>query len=209
MIYVVIGTDTEKREKAYSFIKKEGVITDHVYSEQVYTLEPYISASHLFGDKIIVNCIQTMELVSSRDEITRLLPDMKESKNIFIIDELFVDQNRITRLTKFAEKVFDAREEKKKDVDVFTLCNLFAKRDKKAVWIEWMRIRDLVSKETIQGVLWWKFQLIWSDVKLGKNSLFTLEECERIGGTLLRSSIKAHRGEADLGIELEKLLLSV
>lgn len=209
MIYAVVGTDTEKREKAYILLKKEGEITDHVYSEHVSALEAFISASNIFGEKIIVNCVQVMELASSRDEMVRLLPDMKESANIFIIDEPFADQNRVTRLTKYAEKVFDAREEKKKEVDVFVLCNLFAKRDKKSAWVEWMRIRDETSIESVHGALWWKFQLVWSDVKSGKNSMFSIEECERIGGVLLRSSIKAHRGECDFKTELEKLILSI
>ncbi len=209
MIYAIVGTDTNKREKAYESLNKLGDVSAHIYSEQVATLEPLISASNLFGDKVIVNLIQVMELASSRDEVVRLLPEMKESSNIFIIDEPFADVNRVTRLTKYSEKIYDAREGKEKDVDVFTFCNLFARRDKKGVWIEWMRIRDLDSPEAINGALWWKFQGIWSDVRLGKPSKFTLSECEEIGGKLIRAPILAHRGEADLKVELEKIILSL
>lgn len=209
MIYAIVGTDTNKREKAYEELNKLGSVSAHIYSEQVATLEPLISASNLFGDKVIANLIQVMDLASSRDEVVRLLPEMKESSNIFIIDEPFADVNRVTRLTKYSEKIYDAREGKEKDVDVFTFCNLFARRDKKGVWIEWMRIRDLDSPEAINGALWWKFQGIWSDVKLGKPSKFTLSECEEIGGKLIRAPILAHRGEADLKVELEKIILSL
>ncbi len=209
MIYAIVGTDTNKREKAYELLNKLGNVSAHIYSEQVATLEPLISASNLFGDKVIANLIQVMDVASSRDEVVRLLPEMKESTNIFIIDEPFSDANRVTRLTKYAEKVYDAREGKEKDVDVFTFCNLFARRDKKEVWIEWMRIRDLDSPEAINGALWWKFQGVWSDVKLGKPSKFTLNECEEIGGKLIRAPILAHRGEADLKVELEKIILSL
>ncbi|MCF7844190.1 hypothetical protein K9M47_04885 [Candidatus Gracilibacteria bacterium] len=209
MIYAIVGTDTNKREKAYEIISSLGDVSAHIYSEQTATLEPLISASNLFGDSVIVNLIQVMDLASSRDEVVRLLPDMKESLNIFIIDEPFADANRVAKLTKYAEKVYDAREEKKKDVDVFTLCNLFARRDKKEVWVEWMRIRDLDSPEAIHGALWWKFQTIWADVRAGKPSKFTLSECEEIGGKLLRAPILAHRGEADLKVELEKIMLSI
>jgi hypothetical protein len=209
MIYAIVGTETTKREKAHEILSKEGVVSAHIYSEHVATLEPLISASSLFGEKIITHLIQVMDIASSRDELVRLLPEMKESINIFIIDEPFADANRVNRLTKYAEKVFDAREEKKERVDVFTLCTLFAKRDKKESWVEWMRIRDLDSPEVIQGALWWKFQIIWSDTKLGKPSKFTLGECEAIGGELLRSSILAHRGEGDLKTELEKIILSL
>lgn len=209
MIYAIVGTDTLRREKAYEILVSCGTVSAHVYSEQVATLEPLIAASSLFGDKVVVNLIQVMDLASSREEVVRLLPDMKESLNIFIIDEPFADANRVSRLTKYAEKVFDAREEKKKEVDVFTLCNLFARRDKKGVWIEWMKIRDIGSPEAIQGALWWKFQSVWSDTRSGAPSKFSLSECEDIGGKLLRSSIKAHRGEGDLKVELEKIILSL
>lgn len=209
MIYSIVGTDTAKREKAYEILSKEGMISSHIYSEQVSALESLIAASSLFGDKVIVNLIQTMELASAREEVTRLLSDMKDSINIFIIDEPFADANRVSRLTKYSEKVFDAREEKKERTDVFTLCNLFAKRDKKEAWIEWMRIRDEDSPEAIQGALWWKFQMIWADTRAGKPSRFTVSECEVIGAALMKSSIKAHRGELDLKMELEKIILGI
>jgi hypothetical protein len=104
MIYTIIGTDTIKREKAYEELASLGKISVHMYSEQVAELEPLVAASTLFGDKVIVNLIQVMDLASSRDEVVRLLPAMQESSNIFIIDEPFADANRVTRLTKYAKK---------------------------------------------------------------------------------------------------------
>ena len=209
MIYVIVGTDKVIRDKAYKELSKFGEITSHIYSEQIITLEPIISAASLFGDKVVVNLIQCMDVASSREEVVRLFSQMKESSNIFIIDEPFSDGNRIKSLTKYAEKLFDGREEKKKDVDVFTFCNLFARRDKKNTWIEWMRIRDLDSPEAIHGALWWKFKTNWSDVIESRQSKFTLDECEQIGGKLVRANILAHRGEADLKVELEKIVLSL
>lgn len=209
MIYAIVGTDTIKRGKAYETLAGYGVVTAHIYSEQIATLEPLISASSLFGEKVIVNLIQVMDLASSREEVIRLLPSMKESGNIFIIDEPFADANRVTRLTKHAEKVYDAREEKERDVDVFTLCTLFARRDKKGVWVEWMKVRDLDSPEAFQGALWWKMKTIWEDTLVGKPTKFSKEECEVFGEKILKSSIRAHRGEADLKVELEKVLLGV
>lgn len=209
MIYTIVGTDSVKREKAYESFAKLGMVTNHIYSEHIAMLEPLISATSLFGDKVVANVIQVMDVASSRDELIRLLPQMKESKNIFIIDEPFSDANRVKRLEKYSEKVIDARVEKIKDVDVFTLCNLFARRDKKGVWIEWMNIRDKESPEAIHGALWWKFGTLWQEVRAGKPSKFTLKECEEIGGRLVKSSILAHRGEKDLKVELEAILLSI
>ncbi len=209
MIYAVVGTDIKKREKASESLGKLGEPVANIYSEQIASLEALVSSSSLFGDKVLVNLIQTMDLASSRDEVIRLLPDIKESKNIFIVDEPFADANRVKRLEKYAEKIFDAREEKEGDVDVFTLCNLFAKRDKKGVWIEWMRVRGLDSAEAIHGALWWKVRTIWEDNLNGRPTKFTKEECELFAGRLVRANILAHRGGRDLKVELESIILSI
>ncbi|MDB5259903.1 MAG: hypothetical protein JWN37_134 [Candidatus Nomurabacteria bacterium] len=209
MIYSIAGTNKEVREKAYESLAKLGSVSSHIYSENIATLEPLIESASLFGDKIIANLIQVMDLASARDVVIALLPEMKSSQNIFIIDEPFADANRIKRLAKVSEKLFDAMEEKVKGNDVFQLCNLVAKRDKKQAWIKWIYIRDRETPEAIHGALWWKWTTLWSDVKSGKPSRFTLKECEEIGGKLLRASILAHRGERDLKIELEKVVLSI
>ena len=209
MIHVIVGTDTKKRDQALESLSKLGKVTAHIYSEQVASLEPLISASNLFGEKVIAHVIQAMDVASSRDVIIELLPRMKESENIFIIDEPFADANRVKRLEKHTEKIFDARAEKEKGTDVFLLCNLFAKRDKKNTWLEWMVVKDKESPEAIQGALWWKFSTIWQDVRAGRPAKFTLQECEIIGGKLIRSSIEAHRGQKDLKTELETIILSL
>lgn len=212
MIYTLIGTDAKKREKALAEIAKLGVPSAHIYGEQVSALKPLIEAGSLFGDKVIAHLIQTLERAETREYVYGLLADMEESENIFFIDEPFADANRAKKLEKYSKKLFDAREpveEKEKGTSPFSLSNAFARRDKKAVWVEWMKLRDSIEPEAVQGALWWKFQSVWSDARSGKPGKYTLEECEQIGGRILRSIILAHRGEADLKIELESILLSI
>lgn len=209
MIYSIVGTDIAIRQKALDELGKLGKATAHIYSEQIATLEPLIHATSLFGEKIIVTVIQAFEVQSSKEEIIRLLPDMKESENVFIVDEPFADAHRVKTLTKFSEKLYDGREEKKREVDVFTLANFFGKRDKKEAWKEWMKIKDKETPEAIHGILWWKFQTIWADAREGRPSKFTLRECEEIGGKLALASARAHSGETDLKAELEKIILTL
>jgi 3-phosphoglycerate kinase len=68
---------------------------------------------------------------------------------------------------------------------------------------------DKGVKVFVGGALWWKFQMVWQGVLEGKKSLFSVVDCERIGGALVRSSILAHRGEKDLMEELERIVLSL
>lgn len=208
MIYTIIGTHGARREKALAEISKLGTPSAHIYGEQISSLRPLIEASSMFGDKVVVHLIQTLEKADTREYVYELLPAMEESENFFIIDEPFADANRAKKLEKFSKKLYDAREEKKKEADPFSLCNAFAKRDKKAVWVEWMKLRE-VEPEAIQGALWWKFSGVWADVKSGMPGKFTLSECENIGGRLLKSSILAHRGQLDLRMELESIILSL
>lgn len=209
MIYTILGTDTRIRKVAEKEIALLGTPMTHIYSEQIGTLEPLIDANDLFGGKVIVSLLQVMDVASSKNILVELLPRMKDSENIFIIDEPFADAIKSKKLMSYSEKVYDARGPKEADVDVFTLCNLFAKRDKKALWVEWMRVRDLDSPEAIHGALWWKFTTLWGDARKGVPTKYTLDEYERIGAQLVRSNIIAHRGEADLKVELEKIVLAI
>lgn len=209
MIYSIVGTHFGIREKGSTEMRSLGEVSHHVYSEHIGDLESFVNASSLFGDPIIVVCIQLGEIASSKEELKRLLEPMSTSATIFIIDEPFADVHLVNRLQKVSQKLFDAREEKIKDTSVFALCDSFIARNKKQSWIDFMRLKKEGSAEAIQGALWWKFQTEWMKVKEGRKSLFSNEECERIGGELVRSTILAHRGERDLFVELEKIILSV
>jgi hypothetical protein len=209
MIYAIVGTEDGKRKAAYKELLKLGAITNHLYSEHVNELQSLVGATSLFGDPIIVLLFQMMENSSSREGVVGKLSEMKNSPNIFIIDEPFADANRIKSLQKYSEKLYDARAEKAKEVDVFKICNLLGSRDKKEVWLEWMNIRDKETGEALQGILWWKWKMIWGDVLAGKRAMYTKEECETIGRKLLRAPILAHRGEGDLKLRLEEILLSI
>jgi hypothetical protein len=209
MLYTLVGTNQTAREKAQAEMLKLGEPTHHLYAEHVAQTESFIEANSLFGEKIVVHLIQTLERAEGRDIIYELLPSMQESQNIFVLDEPFADANRVKKLEKFSKRLYDAREEKEKEASPFPLTNAFSRRDKKNAWLEWMAVRDELEPEAIQGALWWKFQTVWLDAKSGRLGKFLLQECEQIGGEILKSSIRAHRGELDLKQELERIVLSI
>lgn len=209
MIYAIVGTDQKIKDKAISEMKSLGEVSRYVYSEQVGELESLVSGASLFGDVIIVNCVQLMDQAGSKEELLRLLPEMEESINIFIIDEPFADIHRYNKLKKVAKKIFDAREEKKKDSSLFVFCTSFARRDKKAAWLDFTHIKERESPEGIQGALWWKWREVWQATISEKKTAFSKAECEVFGEAILKSSIKAHRGELELSVELERIVLSL
>jgi hypothetical protein len=213
MIYSIVGEDAGLREKAYAALSKLGYakekVSDHLYHEHADKLKHYIDAADLFGDAIIVYVMQLMEVASSKELLISLLSDMQSSNTIFIIDEPFADVHKIKHLTKYSEEVFNAKGEKEKEVDVFTLCSLVAARNKKGAWIEWMKIKDVTTGEQVQGLLWWKWKTIWQAALSGKKQFFTQQECERFGKKLLYIPIKAHRGEGDIKLLIEEFILSI
>ena len=209
MIYAVVGTQKEIREKANLELARLGPVTRYIYSEQVSDLKSLIDGVSLFGDTIVITCFQLGDSASSKEVLVDNLKDMASSGTIFIVDEPFGDVHMFNRLSKVAKKIYDAREEKIKDVSVFALCNAFTSRDKKEAWTRFLDVKTRESGEAIAGALWWKFEGLWQGVVLGRKSAFTEDECKRIGGDLVRASILAHRGERDLLLELERIILSI
>ncbi len=209
MIYSIVGTHKETRDKAHKEYALLGRVTQIIHSEQVDSLKSHIDAVDIFGDTIVVVCNQLGEVASSKEILISLLDEMKASATIFIIDEPFADVHLSTKLQKVSAKFYNGKEEKVKDTSVFALCDSFARRDKKQAWIDFMSLRDKTEGEAIAGALWWKFQSVWQAVRDGRRSAFTLSDCEHIGGDLMRASILAHRGERDLMVELERIILSL
>lgn len=210
MIYAVVGTNKEKREKAMEWLSKLGTPTANLYSEQIAALRPLVEATSLFGEKIIAHVIQAMEVASSREEVTKLLGEMQDSNNTFIIDEPFADANRVKKLEKYSEKVFDCREEGPGEASPFPMCNAFGKRDKKQAFIEWMKIKDVSEPvEMIHGALWWKMKTIWEDTLSGKPTKFTKDECEYFAGKIMRATMDSYRGKGNLKDRLEEIILEV
>ncbi len=208
MIYSIFGTDVNKRKQAIS--KLSGLnISTHLYSENYLSLRPLIEANSLFGDKISTFVIQMMDEASSKNELLSLISDMKDSQNVFIIDEPNANQNVVKQIGKYAEEIFDCREEKGKEANPFSMTNAFLKRDKKNAWLEFMKIKENESMEAIHGALWWRMKTIWEDVLNKRGSKYTKNDCENFGGKIVRSVLDAHNGEKELDKELEKIILSI
>ncbi len=209
MLYSIVGTHTAIREKARSEMALLGEVSKYVYGEHAGEIEEHIDASSLFGEKIIITCVQLGDSAASKEILVALLEKMKDSSNIFIIDEPFADIHLSNKLSKMSVTFFNAKEEKIKDTSVFALCDSFAARDKKEAWRRFIVLREKGGGEAIAGALWWKFQLVWQGAREGRRSAFSVSECEKIGGDLVRSTILAHRGKRDLMVELEKIILSL
>jgi DNA polymerase III delta subunit len=207
MIYSVIGTKYEVRQKAFNVIKKHGEPT-HIIRDASESIDSLIDAQSLFGETIIVWLEQLGNNKEGRDMLKELLSRMKESRTIFVIDEPFVETHFAKTLEKYSEGFWDGREEKEKGKDPFALTDAIAKRDKKTAWTSYMAIRDL-DGEPVQGALWWKVKTMLEAVKQGRKTAYSEEELTSMLTHLMHMSHRAHKGEVDLKEEIEKLVLSI
>jgi hypothetical protein len=207
-MYAVFGTERVKRTKGFDSFLKGRIVSFSIRKENAYQLPALIEASDIFGGEIVVMLEQVGSDAEGRDVIKKYGEGMKNSKNLFILDEPFADANFVKTLTKYSADTVDAREEKVKEADPFSFVNAFALRDKKNAWTEWMKVREL-DAEPIHGALWWKIKMLWQSAKDGRRSVFTEDELASIGHKLVAASHKAHRGEVDLKEEMEKLTLSL
>lgn len=213
MIFTIIGTDIKKRNKAFVEVLKGKDISSHIYSNTIYMIEPLIGAQDIFGGEVIVVMEQTMDKARGDEEnnkeiVKKLLPNIAGSRNIFIIDEPFADANMVKSLDKYSEKLFDCSEEKIKERNAFALCDALERRDRKTAFVEWMKIKDL-SAEMTHGAIWWKVRSMWEIGLSGVSINYSKEEIELMGKKLIDMSHEAHRGEGDLKVEIEKLILGI
>lgn len=208
MIYSIIGTDISIRKSALKEVLRDRNPTAYVRSDNTWELSHLINAEDLFGGEVIALVEQVGGNAEGREILKDSLKSMEVSKNIFIIDEPFIETTFVKTLEKYSEAVFDAREEKTKGKDAFGLANAILKRDKKQAWLEWMKVRDM-DAEPVQGTLWWRVRSLWEGVKDGKRCAYSEDELAMMGYSLVAMSHRAHRGEADLREELEKFVLSI
>ena len=97
-MYSIVGTNKVIREKSAQELISLGVATHHIYSEKVGELGTLIDASSLFGETVVVVCVQLGDVVASKNELIRLLKDMEESSNIFIISCTVMDRSDDCRI---------------------------------------------------------------------------------------------------------------
>ena len=208
MIFSIVGTSINIRKKAFEEVLKGEKPTAYIRTDNMWELEALINAEDLFGGKVIVLVEQVGNDAEGRDTLKKYLKEIESSKNLFIIDEPFIEASFIKTLEKYSKKLFDAREEKVKGKDPFILTNAILKRDKKVAWLAWMEVREL-DAEPVQGALWWRVRTLWEGAKEGKISAYSEDELAKMGLALVEMSHRAHRGEVDLKEEIEKFVLSI
>lgn len=188
-----------------------------------------LMAQGLFDQKYIVILDSLFESKEVKEIILDKVKEMKESENVFLILESVVDKKSVDKISKYADKVqeFAEVEEKEEKFNTFILADLFGNRDKKNLWIGYLKAIDLgITPEEISGVLFWQMKNIFivkktKDAKEAKLAPFvyskalnfarnfTSEEIGNYSRKIVESTQAVRQGEGEMEIFLEKIILSV
>lgn len=238
MLYVIYGTDIDKaREKSHALfealkVKKPdasaGTITvDDITLEK---LDELTQTQGLFENKQIIFMDRTLENKDVREVMLEKIDAIADSPNIFIFFEGKLTKEILKKLEKRAEKIteYEAAEGKKKEVGgFFHLADALGSRDKKSLWVGIREALDAdTAAEEIHGILFWQAKSLAlaertsSATEAGLNPFvfgkakryvgnFKTGEIDGILSNLVSMYHRAHRGEIDFEIELEKFALDI
>ncbi len=238
MLYVIYGTDIEKaREKSHALFdalkqKKPDASAGTITMEEITLerLDELTQTQGLFENKQILFMDRTLENKDVREVMLEKIEAIAESPNIFIFFEGKLTKEVLKKLEKRAEKIteYESKEEKKKEGGgFFHLADALGARDKKGLWVGIREAldNDAVSEE-IHGILFWQMKSLAlaektsSATEAGLNP-FVYGKAKRYVGNFKKGEIqnmlsglvsmyhKAHRGEVDFEIELEKFALDI
>lgn len=219
MIYFLHGTDKDKaRQKAHELYesllkKKPDASLFKMDSEKWDTcdFDEKIEGQGLFENKFIVFLDTVFQNKEAKEFIVKKIKEIGESENVFIFLEGKVDKATLTKLEKNATKIqaFDEKEKTQKvEFNIFSLTDAFARRDKKSLWILFVKAKaDDKAAEEIHGVLFWKLKQMLLNPMLGKN--FTLTEMKVLSSKMVEMYHEAHRGKYELDSALEQMILGL
>lgn len=186
----------------------------------------------LFSSKYIIYLDRVCEKKDNVDSLLDAMDIMKTSDNIFVILEGKVNADLKKSIEKYSDKsvVTDAVEVKfgkSNDFNIFTLADAVGERNAKKAWAIY---RTAVEKghepEAIIGTLFWQVKsmlqaisaksvsesglspFVYSKAKKASEK-YSKEETSNFLKDLLKIYHDGHRGECDIELSIEKLLLRI
>lgn len=233
MLYVIYGTDTKKTgahaAKMIAALAKKRPdasifsITPENYSSAL--LDEYIGSVGLFETKHIIKLDGLLADVVEADVLDRV-SDMAENEHIFIMREEKLLAAQKKKLEKYAEEVreFALPENKQRTFNVFALADAVGSRDKKKAWSLYQdALREGLVAEEIHGTLWWQVKTMLQVARGDTEGLkpFSItkakgflkkhspEQLRVLASALVETYHEARRGNAEMEIGIEKILLEL
>lgn len=237
MLYVIYGKDTKTSHKKLTELvdslqkKRPDASLFRLNAENWSTasLDELLQSQGLFLPKYIIVLDQLLSQADSSEVVGEKIEELAKSEHICILFEEKIKAADLKKLEKHAEKVSEYDEpvsSKKEFPKTFALADAIALKETKQAWIIFVELMSQgTAAEEIQGVLWWQFKSIViaqqsRSVKesglspyvyqkaLRASAVWKNEELDAVIDRLFLMYHKAHRGEIDFMMELERFMLS-
>jgi len=216
MLIFRTGSDIKKRESFDKNTKTQIPRTDFAISgEEINNIHQYFDLD-IFGDKKVIR-LENWNNEDDRTVLYKFLDNIKQSVNIFIIDELDMLDATANKIAKSADLFLDCREDKKEIYYTpWKLCDYFENRDKKNLWLEFTRIKEICINLNTKDKLDEPLKIVGAlSYKIQNSNLskYTKEEKSKIYFDLISIIDKDHSAEGeekvDIWDEMEKWCLSI
>ena len=194
----------------------------------VERLSEIAGSQGLFGDAAIVLLSRVLDDKEAAAALAAAAKELAQSPAVFIATGV-ADAKTTTALKKYADtfEVFVAPEKKEIEVNRFVLADALAARNKKELWIRYVEaIESGAVAEELHGILFWQVKTMllaqhsksaeeaglkpfpYSKAK-GALKNWKPGEVEKLSSDLVSIYHRAHRGEGELALLAERLILSI
>ncbi len=201
MLIIKAGTELKEREEANKYIRDNySTFTEKILRKEELALIPQYFEVDIFGDKTKIY-LEDWNAEDYRDFVYKYLEEIRDSENIFIIDETDILDATFKKLCKYGykETIFDAREVKGKE-SAFYFGDLFLMRKKKEAWLELLRLINAGEPvESIAGALIYKIKVSRMNNGLKNDLIFKIMALVAMD----------HDGKCEAKKEMEKLILII
>lgn len=238
MIHFFYGENSTKaREEMHSFLDTLFVknpdapmfeMNAESWSEEKFG--ELLASRGLFGGGSVIVLDSLLQDIDAEGTVLEKLKEMKDSPNIFVIIEgklTKVTAERVAKKTETTQESTVEKIAKKIEFDRFALSDALGRRSKKDAWVLLQKSFDAGGvAEEIHGMLFWQVKsmiLAVSSKTAGEAGLnpfvfrkslsfaknFTEEELKNLSSRLVSIYHEARRGGDELGMALEKFVLSI
>ncbi len=214
MLYFYCGTDRDKARAAMQkeverIVEKEKATVVRISdSHLVSDLAAAMQGGGMFGGSQVVALEGILDNEEMKDAFFAELEFIAGASDHFFLLQEKVDAATRKKIEKYAEKTerFDSAK-KAEDKTIFALANALKRRDKKALWIGYLReIAKGSPPEMIHGILFWAAKSALLSAKADSPE-------QRRGATLVSKLAElphmARRHGFDLEYALERFVLSL
>ena len=201
-------------------------------------LDELIAGQGLFYSGSVVLADHLFES-DQAEEILKRAKALRESANFFVFLETKLNKKELEKITKQAHKVecFDKPKrtltkkeklaEKGEKIDFFEFADTLGSRDKKVLWTLFQdALNEGVPQEEVHGIFFWQVKAMLAAIKstspaeAGLNPFvydkakrfakkYEIEKLESMSRELFQMYHRAHRGEIDFAVSLERFILEI